>query len=64
MGDSGPIWLPVGLLLGGTAAMGAQWSALRLSKVPEARLVWLLRTFTLLLALDSGRRALDLLLSP
>lgn len=61
--QDGRALLPVGLLLGGTAAMGAQWSARRLSQVPEARLVWLLRTFTLFLALDSGRRALALLLS-
>lgn len=61
--QDGRAMLPVGLLLGGTAAVGAQWSAQRLSRIPEARLVVLLRFFTLVLALDSGRRALALLLS-
>ena len=61
--QDGRALLPVGLLLGGTAAVGAQWSAKRLNSVPEQRLVWLLRAFTLLLALDSGRRALQLLLA-
>lgn len=60
--QDGRALLPVGLLLGGTAAVGAQWSAQRLNKVPEQRLVWLLRAFTLALALDSGRRALQLAL--
>ncbi|WP_216904526.1 sulfite exporter TauE/SafE family protein [Synechococcus sp. CCY 9618] len=50
----------IGLVLGGTAAVAAQWSAARLERVPEARLVWMLRTVTLVLALDSGRRALGL----
>ena len=54
---------PVGLVLGCTAAVGAQWSAQRLNQVPEGRLVWLLRAFTLFLALDSGRRAVQMLLA-
>ena len=50
----------VGLVLGGTAAVAAQWSASRLERVREERLVWMLRAITLVLALDSGRRALGL----
>ena len=42
--------------------MAAHWSASRLNRVPEHWLVWMLRAITLLLALDSGRRALGLLL--
>lgn len=61
--QDGRAMLPVGLLLGCTAALGAQWSAKRLNRVPEARLVWLLRAFTLFLALDSGRRAVQMLLA-
>lgn len=61
--QDGRALLPVGLLLGCTAAVGAQWSAQRLNAVPEARLVWLLRSFTLFLAVDSARRALQLLLA-
>lgn len=54
---------PVALVLGGAAAIGAHWSAARLNRVGEDTLVWLLRGLTLLLALDSGRRALQLLLA-
>ena len=54
--------LPLALLLGGTAAVAAQWSASRLERVPEKRLIWMLRGITALLALDSGRRTLLLLL--
>jgi len=61
--QDGRALLPVGLVLGGMAALGAQWSAKRLNKVPEERLVWLLRALTLFLALDSGRRALQLVLA-
>ncbi len=61
--QDGRAMLPVGLLLGCTAAFGAQWSAKRLNRVPEARLVWLLRAFTLFLAIDSGRRAVQVLLA-
>lgn len=52
----------IGLVLGGTAALAAQWSASRLERVSEGRLVWLLRAVTLVLAVDSGRRAIALLL--
>lgn len=48
----------VGLLLGGTAAVAARWSAARLNRVSEAQLVLLLRLLTLLVACDSSRRAL------
>jgi uncharacterized membrane protein YfcA len=54
--------LPVGLVLGATAAIAARWSASRLDHVGEAQLVWMLRALTLGLAIDSGRRALALLL--
>ncbi|MBM5801169.1 MAG: sulfite exporter TauE/SafE family protein [Cyanobacteria bacterium K_DeepCast_35m_m2_023] len=49
--------VPVALVLGSVAALGARWSASRLNKVPERAIVALLRTLTALLALDSGRRA-------
>ena len=55
--------LAMALVLGLSAGLGARWSAQRLQRVSEARLVWLLRLFCLFLALDSGRRALGLLLS-
>lgn len=55
--------LPIGMLLGGTAAVAARWSAARLDRVSDGQLTLLLRALTLLLALDSGRRALALLLS-
>ena len=48
----------VGLLLGGTAALAARWSAARLNRVSEEQLVLLLRLLTLLVACDSSRRAL------
>ena len=50
----------VALVLGGTAAVAAQWSASRLEQDREERLVWMLRAITLVLALDSGRRAVGL----
>ena len=50
--------LPVGLALGATAALAARWSASRLDRVSDAALVWMLRALTVLLAVDSGRRAL------
>lgn len=53
--------LPVGLALGSTAAIAARWSASRLDRVSDGQLVWMLRALTLLLAVDSGRRALTLL---
>ncbi len=52
----------MGLLLGGTAAVAAQWSASRLDHVRPGLLATLLRALALLLALDSGRRALQLAL--
>lgn len=54
----------MGLILGFTAAFSAQWSASRLDWVHPARLAQLLRLLSLLLAFDSGRRALQLALSP
>lgn len=59
--DGRGVW-PVGLVLGSTAAIAARWSASRLDRVGEAQLVWMLRALTLGLALDSGRRAVLLLL--
>lgn len=53
--------LPVGLALGATAAIAARWSASRLDRVSDGQLVWMLRALTLILAVDSGRRALMLL---
>jgi hypothetical protein len=53
----------MGLLLGGAAAVAAQWSASRLQSVSETKLVWLLRALCVLLALDAGRRAVQLALS-
>jgi uncharacterized membrane protein YfcA len=55
--------LGMGLMLGATAAVAAQWSAARLQSVSEARLVWLLRLLCVVLAADAGRRALQLALS-
>jgi uncharacterized membrane protein YfcA len=52
--------LGMGWLLGGTAALAAQWSASRLQSVPENSLVWLLKLLCGMLALDAGRRALML----
>ncbi|MFY8149554.1 MAG: TSUP family transporter [Prochlorococcaceae cyanobacterium] len=54
--------LTMALLLGGTAALAARWSAAQLHRVPEARLAWMLRALTLLLAVDCTRRALTLAL--
>jgi len=54
--------LSMGLVLGGTAAMASRWSAARLDLFSEERLAWMLRCLTILLALDSSRRALTLLL--
>ncbi|MBM5806746.1 MAG: sulfite exporter TauE/SafE family protein [Cyanobacteria bacterium M_surface_10_m2_179] len=55
--------LAMGLLLGGTAALASQWSASRLQSVSESKLVWLLRLLCMILAVDAGRRALQLVLS-
>jgi uncharacterized protein len=57
--DGRGLW-PLALVLGGTAAAGAQWSAARLNRVSEGLLVGLVRGLALLLALDSLRRALGL----
>ena len=53
----------VGLLLGGVAALAAQWSAARLQRVSEHQLVQLLRLLCVLLALDGARRAVQLALA-
>ena len=53
----------VGLLLGGVAALAAQWSAARLQRVSEQRLVQLLRLLCGLLALDGARRAAQLVMA-
>ena len=55
--------LGMGLLLGGAAAITAQWSASRLQSVSETKLVWLLRLLCVLLALDAARRAVQLAFS-
>ena len=55
--------LGMGLLLGGAAAIAAQWSASRLQSVSETKLVWLLRLLCVLLALDAARRAVQLAFS-
>jgi uncharacterized membrane protein YfcA len=60
--DGRGLW-PLALVLGGTAAAGAQWSAARLNRVSERLLVWLVRSMALLLALDSLRRAVALALT-
>jgi hypothetical protein len=52
-----------GLLLGGTAALAARWSAARLDRLAAPTLARLLRGLTALLALVSGWRALSLLLA-
>jgi uncharacterized membrane protein YfcA len=52
----------IALVLGGTAAVAAQWSGARLNRISEDRLAWLLRSVTLVLLIDSSRRALTLAL--
>jgi uncharacterized membrane protein YfcA len=59
--DERGLW-PVALVLGASAALAARWSAAQLNRVPEKRLVLMLRLLTALLALDSARRALQLAL--
>lgn len=51
---------PMALVLGLSAAVAARWSASRLQGVAPERLAWMLRLLTVLLALDSGRRAAQL----
>ncbi len=55
--QDGRALLPFSLLLGSAAALGAQWSAKRLNRVPERQLVVVMRMFTAFLALENGRRA-------
>jgi uncharacterized membrane protein YfcA len=55
--------LPIGLALGATAALAARWSAARLERVSDGQLALLLRLLTLILAADSARRALSLLVA-
>jgi hypothetical protein len=43
--------------------VAAQWSAARLQRVSEERLAQLLRLLCALLALDAGRRALQIALN-
>jgi len=57
--NSGLAQLGAGLLLGGTAALGARWAAARMHQVSGMRLASLLRLLTLALALYSGWRALN-----
>lgn len=52
-------WM-LGVLLGAVAALAAQWTASRLDFVRAGTLAWLLRLLSVLLAVDSGRRALQL----
>jgi uncharacterized membrane protein YfcA len=52
----------IALVLGATAAVSARWSAARLNRVSEQHLAWLLRALTLVLAIDSSRRAIGLAL--
>ena len=54
-------WM-LGVLLGAVAAVAAQWTASRLDSVRAGTLAWLLRGLAALLAVDSGRRALELAL--
>jgi len=52
----------LGVLLGAVAAVAAQWTASKLDSVRAGTLAWLLRGLAALLAVDSGRRALELAL--
>ena len=54
-------WM-LGLVLGGVAAFAAQWTAARLDRVNTGILAWLLKLLSILLAFDSGRRAVQLAL--
>ena len=54
-------WM-LGLVLGAVAAFAAQWTAARLDRVKTGILAWLLRLLSILLAFDSGRRAVQLAL--
>ena len=52
----------MGLVWGGVAAVAAQWTATRLDQFDATLLVRLLRGIAVVLALDSCRRALHLLM--
>ena len=52
----------MGLVLGGVAALAAQWSARRLDRFDAVVLVRLLPGLAIVLAVDRCRRALHLLL--
>ncbi len=52
-------WM-LGFVLGAVAALSARWTAARLDRVNTGTLAWLLRLLSLLLAFDSGRRAVQL----
>jgi len=53
----------MGMVLGSVAAVAAQWTASRLDRFDAVVLVRLLRGLAVVLALDSCRRAVHLLLS-
>jgi uncharacterized membrane protein YfcA len=53
----------MGLLLGGVAALAAQWTASRLDRFDPVVLVRCLRGLAIVLAIDSCRRAAQLWLS-
>jgi hypothetical protein len=53
----------MGLLLGGVAALAAQWTASRLDRFDPVVLVRCLRVLAIVLAIDSCRRAAQLWLS-
>ena len=52
----------MGLLLGGVASLAARWTSSRLDDFDAALLVRLLRALAIVLAIDSSRRAVQLLL--
>ena len=52
----------MGLLLGGVAALAARWTASRLDQFDAVLLVRLLRGLAIVLALDSSRRAIQLVI--
>lgn len=53
----------MGLVLGGVAALAAQWTASRLDRFDAVALVRMLRGLAVLLAIDSCRRAVQLILA-
>ena len=53
----------MGLMLGGVAALAAQWSARRLDLFNASVLVRCLRGLAIVLAIDSCRRAVQLVLN-